>query len=205
MAQKPVDKRSPLETRDAIWAAIRRLRSFNLAELRGETRCGAEQVRDYVTGLTAAGLLEKSPPAPPSIKGGVPVTYKLVRDCGVEAPQVRKDGSEITMGKAQEQMWLVMKVLGEFSALDLAVHASTETVAVTEAGAKSYIHYLHKGGYLAMVANGKPGHRKGGGILARYRFLPSRYTGPRPPMVQRVKQVYDPNLKKVVWSGGADE
>jgi hypothetical protein len=204
MSQRAVDKRRPLETRDAIWATIRRLRSFNLAGLRGDTRCSAEQVRDYVTGLTAAGYLKKSLPEPPFVKEEVAVTYKLVKDCGVEAPQVRKDGSEITMGKGQEQMWLVMKVLGEFSSLDLAVHASTETVAVTEAGAKSYIHYLHKGGYLAMVANGKPGHRKGGGVLARYRFLLSRYTGPRPPMVQRVKQVYDPNLKKVVWSGGAE-
>jgi len=197
MSQRAVDKRPMLETRDAIWAAIRRLRSFNLAELRAETRCSAEQVRDYVTGLTAAGYLTS--------EGGHGAGYfHLVKDRGVDAPRVRKDGSEITMGKSREQMWLVMKILGEFSATDLAFNASTEEVKVSEEDARNYLMYLHKASYLAMVAKGKPGNRKGGGILARYRLIPSMYTGPRPPMVQRVKQVYDPNLKKVVWSGGAE-
>jgi len=196
MSQRAVDAKHPLETRDAVWEAIRRLRKFTLKDLRHETRLKADTIRDYLTGLAAAGYLEKSPP---------PAIYTLVKDCGVEAPRVRKDGSEITMGKSREQMWLVMKVLGEFSVLDLAVHASTESVRVSEIDARNYLMYLHKAGYLAMVVKGKPGHRTGCGAPARYRFLPARYTGPRPPMVQRVKQVYDPNIRQVVWSGGADE
>lgn len=194
MALKPVDKRHPLETRDAIWEAIRRLKTFTARELRRETRCGAAQVRDYLAGLAAAGYLEKTPDG-----------YALAVDCGVEPPRVRKDGSEITMGKSREQMWLVMKILGEFSAAELALHASTETVQVSEEDAKSYLMYLRKAGYLAVAAPGRPGHRSGTGIPARYRLIPSMYTGPRPPMVQRVKQVYDQNLKKVVWTGGGAE
>ena len=31
----------------------------------------------------------------------------------------------------------------------------------------------------------------------------SRYTGPLAPQVQRIKQVYDPNTRTVVW-GGSD-
>lgn len=196
MAQKPIDKRNPLETREAIWAAIRKLQAFKVRELRFETRCTMEQVRDYVTGLHAAGYLKKLENT----------GYALVRDCGIEPPKVRKDGTEITMGKGREQMWLVMKVLGDFSALDLAVHASTEDVQVSETDAKSYMLYLHKAGYLVEVQPGKSGNRPGNGVKARYRLLPQKYSGPRPPMVQRVKQVYDQNLKKVVWrSTGGDE
>jgi hypothetical protein len=149
-----------------------------------------DQVRDYVAGLTAAGYLERREDA----------NYSLVRDCGIEAPRVRRDGTEIIRGKGREQMWLVMKVLDDFSALDLAVHASTEHVQVSEVDAKSYIHYLNKAGYLAVTQPGQPGNRPNNGIVARYRLLPQKYTGPRPPMVQRIKQVYDQNLQKVVWS-----
>lgn len=133
-------------------------------------------------------------------------SFALVRDCGIEPPKVRKDGTEITMGKGREQMWLVMKVLADFSAIDLAVHASTGDTQVCESDAKSYIQYLHKAGYLVEVQPGKPGNRPGSGVKTRYRLVPQKYTGPRPPMVQRVKQVYDQNLKKVVWSAaGGDE
>lgn len=38
-----------------------------------------------------------------------------------------------------------------------------------------------------------------GRIRARYRFIAGRNSGPRPPQVQRLKQVYDPNLDRVVW------
>jgi len=195
MGQKPIDKRNHLETREAIWEAIRRLITFTIRVLRYETRCSIDQVRDYVTGLVMAGYLEKRDDA----------TYVLVRDCGIEAPRVRRDGSEITQGRGREQMWLVMKVLGEFSARDLALHSSTEEVQVSEIDAKSYIHYLHKAGYLIEEQVGKPGGRGGGGTLARYRLLPQKYTGPRPPMIQRVKQVYDQNLKKVVWSAAGGD
>ncbi|HHO8287620.1 TPA: hypothetical protein ACRXVW_006473, partial [Pseudomonas aeruginosa] len=35
-----------------------------------------------------------------------------------------------------------------------------------------------------------------------YALKPGRYTGPRPPIVQREtrRQVYDPNLDQVMWS-----
>jgi hypothetical protein len=37
-------------------------------------------------------------------------------------------------------------------------------------------------------------------VLTRYRFLAARYSGPKPPMIQRIKAVYDPNRSEVVWS-----
>ena len=199
MSQKPIDKRSPLETREAIWAAIRNMKNFTGRDVWMQTCCSKETVKEYLTGLTAAGYLEKAlQPCGSTIEN----RYTLVRDCGVEAPRVRRDGTEITQGRSRENLWRTMRILAEFSPRDLAIHASTEEVPVAETEAKSYIYYLHKAGYLALVKAAKPGSHVTPGLQARYRLLSSRYSGPRPPMVQRVKQVYDPNTRKVVWSGG---
>jgi len=200
MGLKPIDKRSPLGTREAIWAAIRRLRVFTATDLWGETNCSKDTIREYLTGLRAAGIVEYYHDTE---KGAT--VHRLARDGGVEAPRVRRDGSEVTSGRGRENMWRTMRVLKEFSARDLAVQASTDDVQIAELEAKSYIHYLHKAGYLAITVESKPGSATTPGRVARYRFVASRYTGPKPPQVQRVKQVYDPNQRKVVWKGGSDD
>ncbi len=203
MARKPVDKLRPDERREAVWAAIRELQEFTVHELWLHTRLAKDSIRDYVLALERGGYLARA--GKRTQPGSRPVQiFALVRDCGIEAPRLRKDGSEVTAGRGREQMWHTMRILGEFSARDLAVHAATEEHPVAEEEAKSYSHYLHKAGYLALVRPGKPGSPHSPGQLARYRFIARKHTGPRPPQIQRVKQVYDPNLGQVVWSGSAD-
>ena len=183
MSRKPVDQCNPLQTREAIWQAIRALKTFSPKEVRMETRCSSGQVEDYLKALLAAGLIERIE--------GERGRYILVKDPGAVAPRLRRDGSEVTMGRGREQMWRAMRVLGQFTLRDLVVHATTEEHSVAENEAASYCQFLAQAGYLV---------RKGGNYL----FLRSRYSGPRPPMIQRVKQVFDPNLGKVVWSQGGD-
>lgn len=201
MSLKPVNQRSALETRNAIWTAVRKLRIFAVADIRAKTHCTADTIREYTACLLNGGFLivhaEKGP--------GAPTIYELIRDNGVEAPRLRRDGSEVTQGRAQEQMWRAMRILGTFTPRELAVNATTEEVPVAEEAAKSYIMYVSKAGYITMVTPPKPGSRYGRGAQARYRFLATRYTGPRPLQVQRVKQVFDPNIGKVVWKGGDDD
>lgn len=102
-------------------------------------------------------------------------------------------------------MWRTMRILKEFSAKDLAIQASTETVKVAEGEAKTYVHYLHKAGYLVIVSPHRSGNRSMTGKLARYRLIISKFSGPKPPVIQRIKQVFDPNAGKVVWKGGTDD
>jgi len=202
MPQKPIDKRRPDQTRETIWAEIRKTkgRPFSFREIWEVTTCSRDTVREYITALVAAGYVQKLSPL------DTPATpYKLVKDNGIEAPRVRRDGTEITQGRGREQMWRTMRILTEFSPKDLAIHAATDNMPISEVDAKNYVYHLHKAGYLAMIATGKPGSVHTAGSQARYRFLSSKYTGPKPPMVQRVKQVYDPNTGKVVWSGGAND
>ena len=197
--RKRADRIDRYTSREALWAAMRRLGRFTVRQVCEETRLGIHTARDYVRGLEAAGYLRRvgsvrTRGGPIACRAAV---YELVRDVGVEAPRVRKDGTEVTQGRGREQMWRAMKILGEFSARDLAVHASTEAHAVSLEDAKHYIKYLVKAGYLAVVRARK-------GEPYRYRLLPSKNTGPRAPMIQRVRQVFDPNLGRVVWRSGEE-
>lgn len=182
--------------RQGIWEAIRAQRDgFTIASLGAATDIHRDTIRTYVRGLHAAGYVEVPAPIAPF--------YRLVRDVGVEAPRVTRDGKPVTQGAAREQMWRTMKMMAaDFSWRDLAITASTEAVAVAEEDAKDYCANLAKAGYLMVASPGKgtPSARKGGGMPTRYRFNRSKNTGPKPPMVQRLQSVFDPNLGKIVWT-----
>jgi hypothetical protein len=192
MSLKPIHKRRQLEGREAVWDIIRRLKTFTVRELRDETHLGIDTVRDYVTGLLNAGYLAIQSEAEPFGKAGA--TYALIRDGGIEPPRVRKDGSEITQGRGRERMWTSMRILKEFSVCEIVATASMEKGAIALEEGKNFIGHLHKAGYLIVVSKSRPG------VMARYRLLTSKNTGPRPPIVQRDKSVFDQNQQRVVWS-----
>lgn len=202
MPRKPVDQLRTEERREAVWAVIRQAKTFTVTDLCKEIDLSRDAIRDYVRCLEKAGIVEREPLDETSI--GQALIFHLVpeHDPGPEAPRVRKDGSEVTQGRGREAMWAVMKALKTFTALDVAVTASNDQYMVALSEAKHYIGYLSKSGYLAVITPGKPGGTKTPGKLARYRFI--RNTGPKPPMVQKCAQVWDPNLKKVVWTGVKD-
>ena len=186
--RKPMDKLNGFDSREAIWADIRRLKSFTVRELWMESTLKLDSVREYVAGLKSAGYVAAQVSDAPFVPFKTQATvYTLVRDVGIEAPRVRKDGTLVTQGQGTANMWRTMRILGTFSARELAVSASTETCVIKEDTAAKYLRHLHDAGYL---------HN----IKGRYRFLPSMHTGPKPPMIQRVKRVWDQNLKKVMWS-----
>ena len=196
MARRPVDLQQKLPQAagyERWWQLIREARRFTVKDIEG--RCGGytrrDTLRQYIKGLEKAGYLRVA-----ETTGNNAKVYELVRDVGVEAPRVKRDGTKVTQGMARDQMWRAMKMLGEFSAHDLAVTASTEEHPVQAEDAISYTRYLHRAGYLAVTTPGGPGRP------VRYRFIKSRNTGARPPQVQRVRQVFDPNLGEVVWTSG---
>ncbi len=102
----------------------------------------------------------------------------------------------VTQGTGTENMWRSMRMMGQFTPLDIAVHSTTDTVSVTEATARGYCSMLLKAGYLGVVRKAVPGKWP-----ATYRFV--RDTGPLPPQIQRVKQVFDPNIREVTYYPGA--
>ena len=200
--RKPADQVAAApkpQGRQAAWDAMRRLTAargiFTGRDAVLESDVNRHTLHTYLTGLQAAGFVELVAHA----DGGSAAIYRVTTD-QVEAPRVRKDGAAVTQGVATDHMWRAMKMLKAFTPGDLALAASTEKVTVTVAAAKAYCHHLYVAGYLAQVQPVKAAKRQ-----ARYRLHAHRNTGPKAPMVQRVKRVFDPNLGRVMWTGEPGE
>jgi len=186
MSRKPIDQQQPRECRQAIWDWIRTHASatFIINDILFDVRLEVSSVNEYLTGLVNAGYLD----ACKGSKRAEPTIYNLIKDTGHDAPRVRKDGTPVTQGQGRQAMWNAMQVLKTFSATDLAFNARTDAHTVAESEAKSYCAALCKAGYLV------------GLVGQRYCLIPAMWTGPHPPQIQRTKQIYDPNLRRVVWS-----
>lgn len=204
MARKPahIELAGGKGLRQRVWDRIRQIppsRPFSLRDLLFGDEINSESTaQEYITGLFHAGYLDLRAAA---VRHGAaskrsPAYYSLARDAGAEAPRVRKDGTPVTMGLAQEQMWRTLRLLkGDTNARELAAHAGTPEIPVRETAANDYLGHLHRAGYLRCIRAGQGTGR--GGIQARYQLISN--TGPRPPMVCRADAVYDPNLGKTVW------
>ena len=171
-----------LTDREKLWLAMRELRTFSLRDLYLETKIDRRtgKARDYLVGLLRADILEEISHVP-----GGQCTYRLVKDCGVNAPRVRKNGV-LLPDSGRTRMWRAMPILGMFTVRELVNAASLEDATIAYGEAQAYCQWLARGGYL---------HRTG---TDTYRFIPARNTGPKAPQILRVKQLYDPNVDKIV-------
>jgi hypothetical protein len=198
MARKPVqfELAGGKSQRQRIWEATRATggKDFCQAEVTPGNVPPAT-ARDYLRGLAKAGYLllvqEGCAPRTRAI-------FRLVKDAGAEAPRVDKQGNEVTQGNGNEAIWGAMQALGSFTPRVLAEMSGAKLGTV-----KSYCTALAHAGYLTVEREGKGrGH---GGIASQYRLLKSRINGPRPPMITRLKAVYDPNIHEIVWQQNADD
>ncbi len=196
MGRKPVNIGS-YGTQDALWRAVRELKTFTRMELthyvNRELSVNDHTVKSYLIRLERAGYIEVSQV---SKHRGVcrESHFTLLKDTGVETPRLRKDGSKVTQGIGREYMWRSMKILGEFDWHELVSVCNADGYIVSEATAKEYCKVLAQAKYLSVVVQGRGSRR------SRYRLIKSRWSGPRPPQIQRTKCLFDPNLDKVVWS-----
>lgn len=169
-----------------VWEILRAadIQEIAAADVVLETNSDKSTVRGYMESLVKAGYLDKvSHP-------GRRVMYRKAKPFGPVAPCLRRDGSSADgMGQGQENLWRTMKMLGRFTARELAIHASTDRVAVGESSARSYLTRLSKAGYLRLETDGC------------YRFLPGADTGPLAPMIMRTKFVFDPNVNEIRGPG----
>jgi hypothetical protein len=193
--RKPSTLAGDVPSRQLIWDAIRTLhanqRTITMARLDLLLpKMPASRITDYLRGLTAAGYIERNDPQK---KSGKVVEYRLARDIGFEAPRVRRDGSEPPV-PGREQLWRTMKIIGEFTAADLASAAATPTCTIAEATAHEYCKFLARADYLAIT------REPSSALPTRYRLAAGRWTGPMAPQIRRTKELYDPNTRAVVYA-----
>lgn len=172
-----------------LWESIRSLRDgFEVGGLALATDVPVSVARRYLRGLEAAGYVQ--------VIDGV---YCLTRDCGVEAPLIGLRWQSVNSLRRSEAMWRALRIAGEVSATELAAMASAGDLRVRESMAAEYLSILERAGYLRTVdAVQCRGQR-------RYRIIPNRCTGARPPTVQHVRMLFDPNVGSVVWHSQVEE
>lgn len=184
--------------RQRVWEAIRARNgdAWTRYQIARAADVDDRTVATYLQALEKAGIVARVAEARINSLTAE-LSFELARDEGLEAPRLRRDGSRVTQGLAQEQMWRTLRLLtADTNARELAAHASTGAVPVAEISARDYLLALAGAGYLLCTREGKGLGR--GGVQARYRLKPARNTGPRPPMICRTKVVYDPNENRVV-------
>jgi len=202
MARKPSTRINADNSRESVWRVIRALRTqFTIFDLRYHTALGIDTIRDYVNGLVRSGYLKQD--GTRENLGRHAKLYTLINDTGSIAPRVRRDGSKVTIGRGNQLMWRTMKVLKTFNLRQLAVTASTPETVIKESTAKKYCQALRLAGYLRME------QAASGGQQAIYRVVEKQYSGPKSPVIQHIKQIFDPNTGTVVWpkpeDGGCHE
>lgn len=192
---------SNLSGQDAIWVGIRTLKSFTREELimwlfkNGYPNINNSTVTSYMRRLSKGKYIEIDKAGEQGNKKSQEHHFKLINDCGNNAPHLSADGSPSKRGAGSRNLWLSMRILGEFDYRELAATSSNEDIAVSEATAERYINTLKTAGYLHQTQAAKIGITP-----RRFRLIRSKNTGPKPPVVQNIKQVYDPNINEVVWS-----
>lgn len=173
--------------RRAVWAMIRELESFTRLELRARLpQVHKHVVHEYLSALVKGGYVLAGDMVKAALSSSRERMYHLARDVGVDAPRLRKDGSELPP-TGQQKMWMAMKVLGWFTPSALAGAASINGMIVAESAAEEYVKHLSRAGYL----------QTSGTDEKRYRLLDD--TGGLAPMVQRTKVVFDPNTNTLRW------
>ena len=113
------------------------------------------------------------------------VKWQLKRDYGVDTPRFTNTGELIKQTGVNEAVWRAMRILKKFTRAELLAHVSKYT---TESSLRSYIKALRAAGYLQ-------GDDKTHAPTV-YRLV--KNTGPQPPQILRVKEVYDPNIDQIV-------
>lgn len=172
----------------ATWAQIRAQKTFTVRSINDEVGAHRTTVFDYIRRLIAGGYVEIEK----EVNGAA--HFILVRDAGVHPPRLRRDGTPVQQGSGTQNIWRSMRMLKTFTPADLVIHSTTDTVEVQLATAKKYCAMLLKAGYLRVLEKAVPGGKR----QARYRLI--RDSGPLPPQIQSVKQVYDQNLRRVMYT-----
>lgn len=190
---KPVhlELRDGKSNRQRLWESLRAAPD-GITPYRLHVECNVTPcaTRDYLRALERAGYLERLD-TPCATTGERPV--RLVRRGGSDAPALTRDGKPSRQGVGVKAIWRALRIVGEASAVELSALASA-AVPTAESTVTRYMAWLVRAGYVVV--------KRSGNSIRRYRLLPHRYSGPRPPVVQRTggtARVYDANLDRIVW------
>ncbi|WP_448760970.1 hypothetical protein [Acinetobacter tandoii] len=177
-----------------LWVAIRENRGDFTVEQVAKAGCmKVNSANDFVRALKNAGFVKVL--REENIQDKKIMHYVLERDCGYNAPALRRDGSfiENKTEAMYRAMWNTLRITRiSVNARELAAMSSNDLLRVTETIADSYLRILHQANYLRLVSQGRSLKQN------KYQMLMHMNTGSKPPEVHSVKQVFDPNTSRVM-------
>jgi hypothetical protein len=168
----------------AVWTVALRLQAFSYSALAAETHTEIKVISQLVRGWHRAGVILDDGLG----KGGKRL-WKV-------APNATLPVRPVVIGTVHGNLWRSMQLLKAFCPTDLMAHSSTDETRVTVEDASAYCQTLNRAGYLRVTRKAVPGQRE-----AIYRLI--RDTGPKPPVLRRIRAVFDQNLGEIVYTAGA--
>lgn len=125
------------------------------------------------------------------VKNIRPLSYILVSPVSVDCPRFLASGELVTKSNITQNLWRSMRMLSNFTCDELVAHSTTSTVTATADSARFFIYILKKADYIKVI------DKTGKGRKERYQLV--KNTGPKPPQVLKVKELYDPNKNEIVY------
>lgn len=169
----------PPKNKEELWSVLCHLEEFTLPDLKSRHGLPVSTIWRQVNALVQSGHVRKMK--------GAKFLVVLPRSA---RPAIGLDGTE-KQPSCRQKMWMGMKAAKTFNFHDVALFAG-----VSRSAARFYCLMLKRGGYLHV--------RKQAGKNSDpevYLFNTAMNTGSQAPTISRDKKtLYDPNLKKVVWS-----
>jgi hypothetical protein len=159
----------------AIWATARRLGLFSYGQLAAEAGTTVERATRLAQGWLAARAILDAGEGPSRRR-----LFKVADNAPADLPRAPVAGSP------QGNMWRSMRMLASFSPVDVAAHSCTDAVQVSRDDAAAYCQTLTRAGYLRVMRKARPGK-----LEAVYRLINN--TGPKPPVLRRIRVVVDQN------------
>jgi hypothetical protein len=150
---------------------------FSVGDIHGHTNGASyHTVKQYVLWCHSNGSLTPIGTRP-GVAGRQIILYRVV-DRKASAPIRRRADFRDDRGRRAQQLWTAMRALRSFTASELAVAASTDTVVISARRAREYINDLARAGYVSEL-----GARRLVGQIAHWRLLPNRNSGPLAPAI----------------------
>lgn len=172
--------------RQQIWDIMRQDKTafFSANVLAGKTGMNPKNVATLMLGWEKAGYVE-SVKQKDMFNGKYGKFWRLLKDCGVDAPRVDRDGRPLSE-TLSSVAWRTIKILKSFSLDELEAH-----IGMSHTIARSTLRH-----YTSLLA--KAGYLKNTGTAQRPHYVLIKNTGGRAPQVWRITEVYGTNVNDFV-------
>ena len=128
-----------------MWEVIRANREeFTIYRVARRSNQHDKTVEKYVACLRLGGYVE----AIRGFKRGEEVVFQLVRDNGVEAPNLNADGKPSQQGYTTEAVWRTLRILGPATPEQIAASVAASGTTVSPSTVQRYFIDLQNAGYL---------------------------------------------------------